>query len=44
VTVPDALAPLLALVPVLAGVEDELDELLHAEAATAVTASSTPTA
>jgi hypothetical protein len=46
VTLPDALAPPVALllVPVLAGVDDELDELLHAEAATAVAASSTPTA
>lgn len=48
-TVPDALVPplaLLLLVPVVvpAGVDDELDELLHAEAATAVAASSTPTA
>jgi hypothetical protein len=47
VTVPDALVPPLALllpVPALAGVDDELGELLHAEAATAVAASSTPTA
>ncbi|MGH3252849.1 MAG: hypothetical protein ACRDOI_42465 [Trebonia sp.] len=54
-TVPDALAPPVpppvpapppppVPAPVLAGAADELDELLHAEAATAVTASSTPTA
>jgi hypothetical protein len=36
---------LLALVlVVLAGMDDELDELLHAAAATAVAASSAPTA
>jgi hypothetical protein len=49
VTVPDALPPPLApaplaLVLVVDGVDDELDELLHAAAATAVAASSTPTA
>jgi hypothetical protein len=50
VTVPGALALALALAPlalvlvVPAGVDDELDELLHAAAATAVAASSTPTA
>jgi hypothetical protein len=53
VTVPGALAPPLALAPLAllalvlvlpAGVDDELDELLHAAAATAVAASSTPTA
>jgi hypothetical protein len=51
VTVPGAaLAPplalaLLALVLVVpAGVDDEVDELLHAAAASAVAASSTPTA
>ncbi len=49
-TVAGALAPPLAfallapLLVVLAGVDDELDELLHAAAATAVAASSTPTA
>jgi hypothetical protein len=46
VTVPDELVPPLAVLPVpaVAGVDDELGELLHAEAATAVAASSTPTA
>jgi hypothetical protein len=50
VTVPGALAPPLALallalvLVVVAGVDDELDELLHAAAAIAVAASSTPTA
>jgi hypothetical protein len=39
-----ALLALLALVPVPAGADDELDELLHAAAATAVAASSTPIA
>jgi hypothetical protein len=43
VTVPDELVPPLAVLPV-AGADDELGELLHAEAATAVAASSTPTA
>ena len=38
------LAPLALLLVVLAGVDDELDELLHAATATAVAASSTPTA
>jgi hypothetical protein len=37
-----ALLALLLVVP--AGVDDELDELLHAAAATAVAASSTPAA
>jgi hypothetical protein len=53
VTVPGVLAPLPALalpaplalvLVVVAGVDDELDELLHAAAATAVAASSTPAA
>jgi hypothetical protein len=48
VTVPDELVPPLAVLPVpvpaVAGADDELGELLHAEAATAVAASSTPTA
>jgi hypothetical protein len=49
VTLPAALAPpaappVAALLAAPAVVEDELDELLHAEAATAVAASSTPTA
>jgi len=48
VTVPGplalALAPLALVLVVPAGVDDELDELLHAAAATAVAASSTPTA
>jgi hypothetical protein len=43
VTVAGALEDALPVV-VLAGVDDELDELLQAEAATAVAASSTPTA
>jgi hypothetical protein len=53
VTLPAALAPPVALLlaallatPLAAPlvVDDELDELLHAETATAVAASSTPTA
>ena len=41
---PLAFALLALLLVVLAGVDDELGELLHAAAATAVAASSTPTA
>jgi len=46
VTDPDGLVLPAVLPPVAvpAGVEDELGELLHAAAATAVAASSTPTA
>jgi hypothetical protein len=41
---PLAFALLALLLVVLAGVDDELGELLHAAAATAVAASNTPTA
>jgi hypothetical protein len=48
VTVPEPLPPLAAALPallaVLAGVDDELDELLHAVTASAVAASRTPAA
>jgi hypothetical protein len=51
VTAPDPLplalallAPLALVLPALAGADDVLDELLHAAAASAVAASSTPAA